>query len=318
MALTKSEEVVVMPVKEAKKRRQHHVFRSFLGAWSPSGRIHCLSDGKIFASHTRNVAVEGDFYQLEEITAGDREFILAMIKPTNSRGHRTSINFLEMFTAPYTARNLLIERGLLTPEINAQIELAIQNTEENYHGAIENKATGILAQLREGNIHILEDDRQHLAFSYFIALQYFRTKAMRESMRAGVDSGPTFDFNRCWKILAHIYAGNVGGTIYIERKRQPVTLIKNDTSIPFITGDQPVFNLHGGSLGLGKKFLSLYYPVSPRYAVFIDDAGHPLEIDKHPLDETIVTRLNDEMAAHSHAQIFADSAVALQRYLNKP
>ena len=109
-----------MPATATKKRRQHHVYRHFLDAWSTSGKIHCLGGGKIFAAHTKNVAVEGDFYRLEEITVGDREFILGMIKPTNPHGHRTSINFLNMFTAPHRARSLLIERVTCSPRLVRQ------------------------------------------------------------------------------------------------------------------------------------------------------------------------------------------------------
>ena len=45
-------------------RRQHHVWRSYLEAWSTGHIIFCLRDGRIFPSNVSGVGVERDFYKL--------------------------------------------------------------------------------------------------------------------------------------------------------------------------------------------------------------------------------------------------------------
>jgi hypothetical protein len=49
-------------------RRQHHVWRSYLEAWSTEKIIFCLQDGRIFPSNVSGVAVERDFHKLQELT----------------------------------------------------------------------------------------------------------------------------------------------------------------------------------------------------------------------------------------------------------
>jgi Protein of unknown function (DUF4238) len=49
-----------------KKKRHHYVWQHYLKLWArKDDQIFCLRKGKIFPSHTKNVAMESDFYKLE-------------------------------------------------------------------------------------------------------------------------------------------------------------------------------------------------------------------------------------------------------------
>ena len=190
----------------------------------------------------------------------------------------------------------------------------IQNTEEDYHAKIERSVLPVLAQLRTGETSILEDEKKYINFSYFIASQIFRTKAIRAAMTAITLPDPSIDFNRCWKILAHVYSATVGSTIFSNRKKNPVHLLKSDGINSFITCDQPIYNFHS-SVGLGESNFSLYYPISPMYAVFIDDESSPLYLNEIELDAKQVCKLNDFIAKNAHSQIFSDNPELLKPYM---
>lgn len=51
--------------------------------------------------------------------------------------------------------------------------------------------------------------------------------------------------SRVWNIIIHMFATNVGSSLYLERKRRALIIVNNRTDIPFVTGDQPAINLKG-------------------------------------------------------------------------
>jgi hypothetical protein len=55
-----------------KKRRQHYVWRHYLEAWAPHGKLWCHRLGEnVFSTSTQNVAHERDFYRLCEMSEFD-------------------------------------------------------------------------------------------------------------------------------------------------------------------------------------------------------------------------------------------------------
>lgn len=44
-------------------------------------------------------------------------------------------------------------------------------------------------------------------------------------------------------VLVHIYAVNVGYSLYADRERYKIALLENHSEVPFITADQPVINI---------------------------------------------------------------------------
>jgi hypothetical protein len=54
-------------------RRQHHVWRSYLDAWSTDQIIFCSRDGRTFPSNVGGVGVERDFHKLPALTSADIE-----------------------------------------------------------------------------------------------------------------------------------------------------------------------------------------------------------------------------------------------------
>jgi hypothetical protein len=90
-------------------------------------------------------------------------------------------------------------------------------------------------------------------------------------------------------------------------------LVENSTDLAFITGDQPIINLHGG----GEKSpatLSWYYPISPRVALLLPAVDEDPIVSTTSLTSAQVRHLNARMVAASQRQVFAQSRSALEPY----
>jgi hypothetical protein len=101
--------------------------------------------------------------------------------------------------------------------------------------------------------------------------------------------------------------------VYLERRKRQLVLVENGTDLPFITGDQPVINLHGD----GRKSpatLSWYYPISPHLALFLTEVDEEPSFFTASLTSAQVNSLNARMVAASHSQVFAQSRVSLETY----
>ena len=65
-------------------RKQHYVWRYYLEAWRhENGLVHCLREGKIFATNPVNIMAERDFYRLSELTKPDVMFFEAWLARQN-------------------------------------------------------------------------------------------------------------------------------------------------------------------------------------------------------------------------------------------
>ena len=116
--------------------------------------------------------------------------------------------------------------------------------------------------------------------------------------------------------MSHMFATNIGIAVYLERRKRKLILVENETPLAFITGDQPVINLHGG----GEKppaSLSWYYPISPRLALFLTEVDEEPPFSNASLTSAQVSGLNKRIVAASHSQVFAQSHGSLEPYVSE-
>lgn len=292
-------------------RRQHHVWRHHLEAWATGKKIFCLMDGKIFRPNTINVGVEGDFYKLKQLTDFDRQMLLKLIGQSPAQARETLMGFMGIFDGWHDLRSRLPPGRM--PEVRAALDEYITTAEEKYHGYVEAKFVPHLAKLRLKDPSPLLDEDAAVDFSYFIALQWVRTDRVRKKI---VTRDAPYDFGPMWSIASHITAANFGWTLFALREQNPIRLIVNDTDVPFITGDQPVVNLQATPRGDEvPDFLSLYYPVSPQCAVFINDYRSPITMPDTLTDPQRVRELNRHMALIAGRQVYASTCECLVPYL---
>ena len=59
----------------------------------------------------------------------------------------------------------------------------------------------------------------------------------------------------------------IADSLYEERGKHRLVLLNNQTGIPFVTGDQPIINLHATFGKVPPESLEFYYPISPTRAM---------------------------------------------------
>jgi hypothetical protein len=295
---------------EQKKRRHHYVWRYHLESWSLNGTLFCLRDGEIITNNPRNFAVKKDFYRLPELNAAEIQFLLAFAKKLPQRGSTVVANFIRYFSfhsqlSQY--ESLLSERQ----DITQHIDTLRSNLEEDYHTAIENSAIPIIQKIKNGDVSFYSDQKECACFMYFVALQLLRTKKMSDAMAMMPENAFGIDLRKTWPAQRHMVASNFGCNLFLERHEKPITMVHNDTSVEFITSDQPVINLYPDE-AKSNNVLAVFYPVSPKKAVIFGDlkVGIPRPEWRITSDEAM--QLNKTLALSSHEMLFASSHLALK------
>lgn len=157
-----------------------------------------------------------------------------------------------------------------------------------------------------GDLAFYSDRAALPVFFRGIAAQYLRTKLLKKARIWEA-------IKRIANVLVHIYAINVGRSLYLDRERYRIVLLENLTDIPFVTADQPVINIASNPKEMKPPDkLELYYPLSPTRAMLLVDPS-----DEHlPHDSSLtamsVLLYNFQMGAHSYRQIFGSSQQVLE------
>lgn len=287
------------------KARQHYVFRRYLRPWCTGQQIARLRDGEAKMIGVGDVAVQKYFYQLQQLTDEDVTLVRdTLLATANDFVRSLGESLIECFTLPHTVRHFVESNSNLPPGVSRWIEEQIVNGEENYHCAIEHGLIPALDEMLEGNTSFYSDPKACYEFLYAACVQYFRTKKIRAAIGAVKSPLPGSDMNRVRSLYTMISALRVADSLYQDRAEHKIVILKNDTAIPFVTGDQPIINLHA-TYGEGvPKDLEFYYPLSPARAMTL----LRVETDiPESADLNRVTILNQLIVKNSHEQVFSNS-----------
>lgn len=265
--------------------------------------MQCSMASGIFGTDRVNIAVERDFYALPKWNDDDRKLMHAFISPMPEAARRTHMNFLATLEFPYHFEG--------QSEIaDDQIAIFRTNAIEDLYAAIEQRFEPLLTKILNEDLGFYDDAHEAITFLAFLCSQQMRTKGVKERSLQLNRSASLPNLERIWPALAYIFAINIGGTMYVERRRRTLVLLHNDYDTPFVTGDQPVVNLLGVA-GTATERVALYFPVSPRLALLLNDVDSNLPLSSASLTEADVRGLNAKIATEAHAQVFGHSEAAL-------
>ncbi len=303
-----------------KKKKQHYVWRKYLRAWATNEKIACLRDGVLFESNLEGVAQERYFYKLKELTSEDLNFIkvfaIDQARPHLQKLHK---NFIKDYGLVFKLRER-VEKVGSSPEIDKELDEAIHNLEEELHSGIETAGYDYLECVLKEDLSFYSDVDKSAQFLYFLAVQYMRTKRMKQTVLNTIKKlNPSYEaqFERTWNLLSHVFAINIGASIYAERSKFNMILLKNNSPKEFITADQPVINSYvQDGIPTPPEKVEFYYPVSPRLAVLITEDEKKAGMKCSDLNEDDVNIYNKLMVENSLEQLYATSPSILMEYMN--
>lgn len=289
-------------------RRQHYVWRHHLSAWERDGHISVVRrGGSSFVASPINVAVERDFYRLPYLGADDEAFVQSFIEAMdNDMLRNLAKGWLDTLAAPSRLRRAMTRNGVSAVEVDALLaDLEIQ-LEESFHSGVEGDSVVLLDKLRSGRSDCWSETDFARDFSFFIALQYFRTKRMREALITAFNSNPMQDrVRRTFPIFRLIFASNVGWSIFPERKNWRLRLLETKGNTNFVTSDQPVVNL---LTAVDHNDLALFYPISPTKAALLQPTTKECMVPNgNNLSEQVISELNKKIAEQCHEQLFGNN-----------
>lgn len=294
-----------------KKIKHHYVWAHYLREWTvdKNNVYYVTKKGNVASDSVRGLGLENDFYKMGTLREDDREIILLITKNCNSVLKKIHINFAEMI---FSAQKLI---AIMSPKFQDKLgvdlnDLMSSNLFEDYLSRQESRAVDILNCLKNGDIAQLESKEIYYEFCYFLGYQFSRTRKMKKLLMLSLhtNESPTNarmrleDFyDRNWWFMCSFIATNISFDMSLNTDRK-VIIIDNNTSIDFITSDQPVINLN--PKGHTDECVDYYYPLSPRKALLILTSGN-VYFDYDEISSQAVNMLNSKIAYNSCSTIFA-------------
>lgn len=304
------------------KRKHHYVWADYLKRWSTDGInvFHTTPTRKISLDSVRGLAMNIDFYKITKLSEYDIKVILAWSSKSAEDLQEAHKSYLSDFVRFQTSIDLYNKSGKVDELVDKSIRALESKLLENLHSAHERKASLILKELAVGNLPILYENNHILSFTSFLGHQFSRTKNLKDRVFENNNvADPEMaalcnSMRNSWWFISYMIGMNLGRELYLFRSRYTHALLKNETSVPFITSDQPVINIHPqvwGEPSSSPECLDLYYPINPTYAYVI------AESDTYSGGQVLVTpkqvkELNMKMAARSKVNIVGISKDSLR------
>lgn len=218
-------------------------------------------------------------------------------------------------------------------KIDMLIKEQIANTEEDFHSDYESDGTRWINDIISDNTNFYyteyawgneaeagEKKRTYVErdeFLNFLCIQYFRTMGMRNILKNNITSmvdmtrgHDEYKFNRDnirpESILPHmVWIVQAACTEALIKANAKLQVIRNDTSLPFITGDQPIINIKAEAVNKESDEFVLYYPLSPNVAIMVNGSDKRKE---RKIEKKIeVDELNRKMLEHAYEYIVGNN-----------
>ncbi|NOQ23733.1 MAG: DUF4238 domain-containing protein [Bacteroidales bacterium] len=304
------------------KKRQHYVWRHYLRPWANNESIwtYFKEQDKIVKPSLMGVAQEKYYYKLEDFTDKEISFLKNFVDKTSPPVLKgLNSDFLTLFTSSSILKRQLAANT--NPKVNSEfvaseIKKIEANSMEDAHCIMENLGSRVIQCRSIEDLKELNKNDNLFDAIMFLSIQYFRTKSMRKSVLTSFN-GDKFEglAEKSWNIISFVMATILARNISLDRKLR-FTFIENNTTIPFITGDQPVFNILNDKLNEQGEVieLELYYPLTPNCAIYLH--FRPEQEDQYEgktADENYVNYLNKKVFDNADYYVFANNEKILEQ-----
>lgn len=307
------------------KKRHHVVWANYLLSWSEDMKnvYYTTKTGKIAHDSVKAIAVDDYFYKLSFLTPTHFDVIKAHFKQCPAHLQQRHLKSLNQFLKIQEAESIYRRSGLHDKGAEQSINALKCNALEDMHSIHERMAAPILSALAKGELDILQNQQDLIAFMFFIAHQLARTKTFRDGVANLLPRSNAMEIQvadatiEAWWFISYMFGMNIGTNLYSTYHDNIHALLINNTRVPFITSDQPIVNVHTcvSETEFGAPLKSdLFYPISPTVAYIICDSARFMP-DKNEIDEAIAVEFNTKVAAQAMVHIIGDSKEAIQPFL---
>lgn len=296
------------------RQNQHYVWKYYLKPWcNNKGFIHfSRNEGEVKLANPDRIMAQKNFYELHPLNDDDKKFLEHCVRDTKApvlKSHHRKL--VDMFSLISDFRELLDDNN---PN---RISLTVE-VQELLHRKIESDAIPILDELRQKRKEFLACDTSAFAFFKYLAHQSLRTKKTQDYLtRPFVRSFRPYDISNTANVFIYMTATNLAHNLALSEDGYDVAFIESKEGQSFVTGDQPVINLLGNRQWGESTDTLFYYPLTPALSCLITTNKYGLR--PKPISESLVNRLNGNIAWFSHEIIVGDSESAIELAIkNKP
>ena len=306
-----------------KKRNQHYVPRCYLELWHNSEKTlyQSIKGGEPIPvrGDLKKVAQSKDFYRVQPITEKDRDFLLWLVKTVKSPDIS---NFLIDFIKIYelTGGLMQIVSDYTWPQTSGDAETPYKivdtlanNLIEELYAEIEATAADILRKIGSGEIDWWEAERSKVNFLLFFGTQYFRTPGiLKKANQLTSPKNVGLSENVIYPLMM-IMSMQIVDDMVTKPDDYHITLLINDSDVPFITGIQPIVDARPNIEGA----YNLYYPSTAKYAILLKKEERRRKgIIKVTIDSNKAHEYNN-MIKNSSDILIASDAKILVKYTNQ-
>jgi hypothetical protein len=298
------------------KRKHHYLWAHFLRGWSHNqcDVYYRTAKGNIASASTKGLAREDEIYRLSPLDDDDVDLMekwIAICDLDVQPLHRALL--WKMVVLSCLLNSLCPERN------KAEREALMFNTIENIHTGIENDVRPALDSLRSGNLSVLNDQAVRDNFHSYMGHQFARTKFSRGIWAKIMLNGHGASRERIsknWWLLSLMLGINVGYSIARSLPTKNVVWLRNGTTTPFVTSDNPVINVHPEVLGIREgreapEHTDFYFPISPTLAYMVNDSD-TYGAGVVEASENLVVQLNQNILLRADETIFGSSREIIQ------
>jgi len=297
-------------------KRQHYVWREFLGNWTQEQSLPTLiiSKNKIINTNLMNVAQQRHFYKFNVYNKLEVAFLKHMCSTTNGPVKKLQEDMLEAVLMFNELKSIHKEAKI---KDSHHLKILEYNGFEDFHTAIEREGRKLINCRSLDDLKLFNTPENKYQALMFLCFQYFRTKKQREQINNEfVDNKTIFDADNVFSFVVLILATKVAQNISFDKKIS-YTLLEINNNLEFITTDQPVINLLGNVKDEkgNTSDMNFFYPISPKFAIKIEFIeGKKLYNLVNPTDDE-VKELNRKMYNESNDFIFAREENQLNKFI---
>jgi hypothetical protein len=295
-----------------KKKRHHYVWRSYLRNWSVNDCIktYFIKSETWASPNLMRVGLQKHFHRIKRFTNKEYEFCKSLFNLLPITKSSSSMELLEMFSGINNPDIQTIDKNK-RKEYRDFVDVGEHNLLEEYFTLIENRGIPYLDLIEACNIDFLNEFERRSDFLYFLVVQYFRTKNMRDRLKSLMSNlveniDEDIDLDKICILFSLQLADQVATAMAVDNDFKFFFLINKSTTT-FITTDQPVINVMAKPNTVNElpKELELLYPLGPNKALIVKKSkgNSNIEID---IGEAMVKFYNIELVKHAKDQIYID------------